>query len=173
MSYLCKQVLYWSGGKHGTCREREAGIRAGDETRPCHRFPSEAGGLGEHGVVDGVDDGLGGEDLAAEQTAVEALEGIVAALEVFKFDVYLAFVAVVVGDGAVHHLPVLGRAFVLEVVSELLLPSLVFTATLLVCVAKQIAGHLLGLVVGILDEDAAGGVERSDGLLGLSLGARS
>ena len=59
---------------------------------------------------------------ASEETAVEAVQGVVAALEFFKLDIDLAFVTFVVRNGAVNNLAIAVGAFGLEVIGKLNLP---------------------------------------------------
>ena len=59
---------------------------------------------------------------ASEETAVEAFQGVVAALEFFKLDIDLAFVTFVVRNGAVNNLAIAVGAFGLEVIGKLNLP---------------------------------------------------
>lgn len=75
---------------------------------------SEVSRLGEVGVVDGVDDGLSGENFAGEEAAIEAFKGIVATCEILKFDKDGAL-TVLAWDTDVYDLAILVRTFVLEV----------------------------------------------------------
>ena len=77
--------------------------------------------LGEVHVVDSVHEILRGDALASEEAAVEALDGVFAALDTVKFDVDLA----ISGTGSntnVHNLPVAAVALLLDVFFELLVP---------------------------------------------------
>lgn len=81
---------------------------------------SEVSRLGEVGVVDGVDDGLSGENFAGEEATIEAFEGIVATCEILKLDKDGAL-TVLAWDTDVYDLAILVRTFVLEVFLQVLL----------------------------------------------------
>jgi len=78
--------------------------------------------LREVHVVNSLHEVLRSDALATEETAVEALDGILAALDTVKLDVDLS----ISGTGSntdVHNLPVVAVAFFLDVFLELLVPS--------------------------------------------------
>ena len=78
--------------------------------------------LGEVHVVDSVHEVLRGDALASEEAAVQALDGVFAALDTVKFDVDLS----ISGTGSntdVHNLPVAAVALFLDIFFELLVPS--------------------------------------------------
>jgi hypothetical protein len=77
--------------------------------------------LGEVHVVDSIHEVLRSDALATEEAAVEALDGVFAALDTVKFDVDLA----ISGTGSntdVHNLPVAAVALLLDVFFEFLVP---------------------------------------------------
>lgn len=79
-------------------------------------------GLGEVHVVDSVHEVLRGDALTTEEAAVEALDGVFAALNTVKFDVDLS----ISGTGSntdVHNLPIAAVALFLDVFFELFVPS--------------------------------------------------
>ena len=78
--------------------------------------------LGEVHVVDSVHEVLRGDALASEEAAVEALDGVFAALDTVKFDVDLS-VSGTGSDTDVHDLPVAAVALFLDIFFELLVPS--------------------------------------------------
>ena len=78
--------------------------------------------LGEVHVVDSIHEVLRGDALASEEAAVQALDGVFAALDTVKFDVDLS----ISGTGSntdVHNLPVAAVALFLDIFFELLVPS--------------------------------------------------
>jgi hypothetical protein len=78
--------------------------------------------LGEVHVVDSVHEVLCGDALATEEAAVQALDGVFAALDTVKFDVDLS----ISGTGSntdVHNLPVAAVALFLDIFFKLLVPS--------------------------------------------------
>jgi hypothetical protein len=78
--------------------------------------------LGEVHVVHSVHKVLCGDALATEETAVQALDRVLAALDTVKFDVDLA----VSGTGSntnVYNLPVVGVALFFDVLFKLLVPA--------------------------------------------------
>jgi len=77
--------------------------------------------LGEVHVVNSVHEVLRSDALATEEAAVEALDGVFAALDTVKFDVDLA----ISGTGSntdVHNLPIAAVALLLDVFFEFLVP---------------------------------------------------
>ena len=74
----------------------------------------------EQAAVDGVDDGLGADLAATEETAVEALDGVLTALHRRELEVDVALRVGVERD--VHHVPVLALALILDVFLEFLDP---------------------------------------------------
>jgi hypothetical protein len=85
--------------------------------------------LGEIHVVHSVHEVLCGDALTTEETAVQALDRVLAALDTVKFDVDLA----VSGTGSntdVHNLPVVAVALFFDVLLELLVPAGFLSASL-------------------------------------------
>ena len=84
--------------------------------------------LGEVHVVDSVHEVLRGDALTSEEAAVQALDGVFAALDTVKFDVDLS----ISGTGSntdVHNLPIAVVALFLDVFFELLVPSGLLSAS--------------------------------------------
>ena len=114
--------------------------------------------LGEVHVVDSVDEVLRGDALASEEAAVQALDGVYAALDTVKFDVDLS-VSGTRSNTDVHNLPVFVVALFLDVLFELLVPSGLLSASTIsqFAIFATCDGRigLLVLCIEVLEQDTA------------------
>lgn len=137
-------------------------------------FPS-VWGLGEDHVVDCINDVGSRKLFAAEPATVEALDCVFATLYTVKLDVDFA-VVVVQSKTKVNDLAILVFALVAHLGLEFLLPTFLGLSVKIVSIAKDALeaceGNIRGLIVDVLDKDAAGGGRlHHSGLFLLGLGS--
>lgn len=84
--------------------------------------------LGKIHVVDGVHKVLCSDALTTEETAVQALDGVLASLDTVKFDVDLS-VSRTGSNADVHYLPVAAVALFLDVLFEFSVPARFLSAS--------------------------------------------